>query len=308
MRQDIDRSRVLRRAFLAGLLPAMLVAACSAPPVAPVSDLSRPVQPVGVYRIVQEGDTLYSLSWAAGVDYRQLAAWNDLPAPYLIRPGQRISLVPTGSTPTRTAPATTTSPAGSASTRVTPLPADAGTGATVLAPTPVAPKPVAPAPAPKSATPAPSTTPAPAAPAAPTGEETRAAAAVAAASSAGTGPSPSAWAWPVRGRLVGRFQDARGYDIAVASGTPVRSTAEGLVVYAGSGLRGYGQLVIVKHSNEYLSAYGHNRKLLVEEGDRIVGGQVIAESGSAPGKGEQVHFEIRRNGQPVDPGGLLPAS
>lgn len=95
-------------------------------------------------------------------------------------------------------------------------------------------------------------------------------------------------------------------DIAVASGTPVKASAGGRVVYAGSGLRGYGQLVIVKHSTEYLSAYGHNRKLLVQEGDTIVAGQVIAESGSAPGKGEQVHFEIRRNGQPVDPANLLP--
>lgn len=105
---------------------------------------------------------------------------------------------------------------------------------------------------------------------------------------------------------MGGFGDSKGLDIAVPPGTPVRAAANGRVVYAGSGLRGYGQLVIVKHSEEYLSAYGHNRKLLVQEGDSIVSGQVLAESGSAPGKGDQVHFEIRRLGRPVDPITLLP--
>ncbi|KAA3634527.1 MAG: hypothetical protein DWQ08_00395, partial [Proteobacteria bacterium] len=137
------------------------------------------------------------------------------------------------------------------------------------------------------------------------------------ATGASTAPAPrqsgsmpattnGAWRWPVQGTVVGAFNQSRGIDIAVSSGTPVKASADGRVVYAGSGLRGYGQLVIVKHSDEYLSAYGHNRKLLVQEGDTIVSGQVIAESGSAPGRGEQVHFEIRRNGKPVDPVRLLP--
>ena len=106
--------------------------------------------------------------------------------------------------------------------------------------------------------------------------------------------------------MIEDFNTSKGIDIAVKPGTPVKASAGGSVVYAGSGLRGYGQLVIVKHNDDYLSAYGHNRKILVQEGDRIVSGQIIAESGSASGGSDKLHFEIRRNGKPVDPIRLLP--
>ncbi len=262
--------RCARRLVLAIVVGvAAMLAACAPRPLPPVSDLSRPVTPAEVYRIVRPGDTLYSVSWAAGVDFRELAAWNGIAPPYVIRPGQRISLVPTG----RTAPTAADAPA-----KTTPLPADGG-GAVA--------RPIEPDTRPVSTAAV-----SPPEPEAPANNLPRGA--------------PDLWNWPVRGKVVSGFSESRGLDIAVAAGTPVKAAAGGQVVYAGSGLRGYGQLVIVKHSNEYLSAYGHNRKMLVQEGDSIVAGQVIAESGSAQGRGEQVHFEIRRNGRPVDPMGLLP--
>lgn len=269
-----NRENSVRRISLALPLLACLLEACSPPPVVPVRELSRPREVVQVYRIVRPGDTLYSVSWAAGVDYRELAAWNAIAPPYVIHPGQRLSLVPTGRRP----PAAAIGSPGA--TRVTALPEDGeGTGVTSIPErTGNVSKPVA---------------------------EARPTAAAAAPATAHDRQAPERWQWPVRGRLVGSFDEVRGLDIAVESGTPVRAAAGGHVVYAGSGLRGYGQLVIVKHSDEYLSAYGHNRKLLVQEGDTIVPGQVIAESGSAPGRGEQVHFEIRRNGKPVNPAALL---
>ena len=95
--------------------------------------------------------------------------------------------------------------------------------------------------------------------------------------------------------------------IAGKSGQPVRAAASGRVVYSGSGLIGYGQLIIVKHNNTYLSAYGHNASLLVKEGEAINKGQRIATMGEGPGQGPRLHFEIRRNGKPVDPRQYLPA-
>jgi lipoprotein NlpD len=261
------------------LVVSVTLASCSARPTAPVHDLSREGQTVDVYRVVRSGDTLYSLSWAAGVDFRELAAWNALAAPYTIYPGQRIALVPTGRKPAATVTPSSPEPV------VSVLPRDTQTPSATIEPSAIRARPV---PEPSATTPS-----APASASVPEPEPRQVVAA-------------GDWIWPVSGRVINDFSQTRGVDIAVAAGTPVKASAGGLVVYAGSGLRGYGQLIIVKHNNEYLSAYGHNRKLLVQEGDSIVAGQVIAESGNAPGQGELVHFEIRRNGQPVDPVGLLP--
>ena len=98
-----------------------------------------------------------------------------------------------------------------------------------------------------------------------------------------------------------------GLDIAGNAGDPVRAAAGGTVVYSGNGLIGYGELIIIKHSDNYLSAYGHNRKRLVQEGQRVRAGQLIAEMGSSGAPREELHFEIRKNGQPVDPTDFLPA-
>ena len=263
----------------------MVLAACAPRKPVPVSDLSTSAKPAEVIRIVRPGDTLYSVAWAAGVDYRQLARWNGLEEPYVIHPGQQLTLslrqntarVPTNTVKTRKLIST--------QGVITRKPISAEPLEPVRKKTESAVKPKSPgkttaASAKKSTKPAKRKNSQPPA----------------------TGKSP--WGWPVNGKVVRRFSTSKGnkgIDIAVASGTPVRASKGGVVVYAGSGLRGYGQLVIVKHNDEFLSAYGHNRKLLVEEGDQIRSGQVIAESGTTAGATGQLHFEIRRNGNPVDP-------
>ncbi|MCK7597624.1 peptidoglycan DD-metalloendopeptidase family protein [Microbulbifer sp. CAU 1566] len=118
------------------------------------------------------------------------------------------------------------------------------------------------------------------------------------------------WHWPVRGRVLARFQPndplRKGVDIAGKKGESVQAAADGTVIYAGSALRGYGKLLIIKHSEEFLSAYAHNDKLLVGEGTAVKAGQRIAELGSSGTDRDMLHFEIRRNGQPVDPMAYLP--
>lgn len=119
-----------------------------------------------------------------------------------------------------------------------------------------------------------------------------------------------AWRWPADGHLIGRFAagDAtrQGVDIAGSSGQAVRAAADGVVVYSGAGLVGYGELIIVKHNEAWLSAYGHNRKRLVNEGQSVKAGQQIAEMGSSGATRDMLHFEIRHNGKPVDPLQYLP--
>ena len=116
------------------------------------------------------------------------------------------------------------------------------------------------------------------------------------------------WLWPARGKVVRGFSGTihKGIDIAGRAGAPVLATSSGRVVYAGSGIVGYGKLLIVKHNDIYLSAYGHNRRLLVKEGDRVKSGEKIAEMGSSATNAVKLHFEIRREGRPVDPKKLLP--
>jgi lipoprotein NlpD len=122
---------------------------------------------------------------------------------------------------------------------------------------------------------------------------------------------PIRWQWPTLGDIVGRFvagdPTRQGLSIAGSAGQPVNAAADGVVVYSGSGLIGYGELIIVKHSDEFLSAYGHNRRRLVGEGDQVRAGQQIAEMGRSGAARDMLHFEIRRNGRPVDPQTHLPA-
>ena len=120
-----------------------------------------------------------------------------------------------------------------------------------------------------------------------------------------------AWRWPAEGQLVGRYVSGdptkQGIDIAGTGGAPVRAAGDGVVVYSGSGLVGYGELVIVKHDDEWLSAYGHNRSRLVNEGQLVKAGQQIAEMGRTGAARDMLHFEIRHNGKPVDPLRYLPS-
>jgi len=145
----------------------------------------------------------------------------------------------------------------------------------------------------------------------PVGAAAPAASRPAPASVARPGPLPS-WQWPVSGRVVARFGEARvlstGIGIAGSPGQDIRAAAAGRVVYVGSGLPDYGQLVIIEHSGSWLSAYGHNRRVLVSQGQSVGGGEKIAEMGTGPGGMAQLHFEIRRNGDPLDPLTVLPAS
>ena len=122
--------------------------------------------------------------------------------------------------------------------------------------------------------------------------------------------STFAWRWPADGQLVGRYAPGeptqQGIDIAGNAGAPVRTAADGVVVYSGSGLVGYGELVIVKHNDQWLSAYGHNRSRIVNEGQVVKAGQQIAEMGHSGAARDMLHFEIRYNGKPVDPLQYLP--
>nr|WP_233511714.1 peptidoglycan DD-metalloendopeptidase family protein [Luteimonas weifangensis] len=122
--------------------------------------------------------------------------------------------------------------------------------------------------------------------------------------------SPFVWRWPVQGTLLARYvageTTRQGIDIGAVAGTPVHAAADGVVVYSGSGLVGYGELIIVKHDEQWLSAYGHNRARLVNEGQLVKAGQQIAELGHSGAARDMLHFEIRYNGKPVDPLVYLP--
>jgi lipoprotein NlpD len=308
-------------------LVVLLVAGCASTGPAPVEDLSlggprrspaeRPVaSPVGRYS-VQRGDTLYSIAFRHGVDYRELAQWNGIAAPYTIYVGQELRLAnaprvttapastPRPSTPIARSP-TPAPPASQPAKPSTPMPTPfepvaAGSASTptthapapeVVAAAPGAAAPVAAAPAPATSADAP-----PKAPVAPPSGEPAANGEV-------------AWRWPADGQVVGTYlagdQTRQGIDIAGRAGNPVRAAADGAVVYSGNGLVGYGELIIIKHSPSFLSAYGHNRKRLVKEGDRVKAGQLIAEMGSSSASRDSLHFEIRRNGKPANPIDYLP--
>jgi len=124
-----------------------------------------------------------------------------------------------------------------------------------------------------------------------------------------SGDEDVAWIWPARGALLAGFDDAKnkGLDIGGRAGDPVLAAADGRVVYAGAGLRGYGNLIILKHNNTYLTAYAHNQALLVKEDQSVQKGQKIAEMGNTDADRVKLHFEIRRQGKPVDPARYLPA-
>jgi lipoprotein NlpD len=126
--------------------------------------------------------------------------------------------------------------------------------------------------------------------------------------SAEDGQDTVAWMWPATGRVLAGFSEAtnKGVDIVGKIGDPVFASASGRVVYSGVGLRGYGKLIIIKHNQTYLSAYAHNSNLLVKEGQNVARGQKIAEIGSTDSSQAKLHFEIRRQGKPIDPLKLLP--
>jgi lipoprotein NlpD len=268
-------------AFAFGLFPLVVLslfvmttlslAGCSAPKRAPVVSREKTVKTVPRYRgntyRVRSGDTLYSIAWRFGLDYHQLASWNGIGRTYTIYPGQVLQLK---APPRRYRPKT------------------------------VAVKPKSPTPPDKSIT-------------KPTPQKQTAEAPKTTKQAGVKKTVPGlklSWIWPTDGKLVQRFARGdplrKGIKLKGRTGQAVRAAESGKIVYAGSGLIGYGQLIIIKHNRNYLSAYGHNRKILVKEGDQVKKAQRIAEMGSKVGGEPVLHFEIRKNGSPVDPLRLMP--
>lgn len=212
------------------------------------------------YHSVRRGETLYSVAWQYGYDFRQVARWNGISVPYTIYPGQRIRLVPRQGKQVRTPDEhniSKRSPSASKRNQISrSLPY-------------------------KNAKP----------PRNKVAQKIR-------------------WQWPTRGKIVGAFSakggGKKGLDIAGRAGQPIYAAAAGRVVYSGSGLRGYGELIIIKHDETYFSAYAHNKKLRVKENEKVKIGQWIADMGNTGAVRNMLHFEIRRDGTPVSPLRFLP--
>ncbi len=269
-----------------------MLAGCSYGGIAPVESASRPPAQKSSARpdahVVKRGETLYSIAWRYGFDYRQVATWNTIREPYTIYPGQRLRLTPAPKTAsTQTAQR---SPSTSRSIEKKPLPPPSSSQ-TDSARTSGA--------ATKSAS---KSSPSKKTASAGSLKKSRKAAA-----KGGNAPVKR-WHWPAKGKVVTYFSQSGGKGINIAGkfGQPILSAADGRVVYSGSGLIGYGKLIIVKHNKRYLSAYAQNNKILVKEGDTVKGGQRIAEMGRSGSNQALLHFEIRRDGKPIDPMRYLP--
>lgn len=278
-----------------------VLAGCASSRPAPVRN-GTPVPPVvappansangAQFHVVRPGDTLMGISRLYGQNVNDLVVWNSLMDPNQLQVGQEVRVAPpprgTGAVaiaqPVEVRPVV---PGGAAVVAAPPVKHEPRGGKqpysdqawAALKPAPVAPLP--PADTAPAATPA--ATPAP--------------------------QADAAWLWPASGAVIAGFSEAtnKGVDIAGKPGDPVIASAAGKVVYSGAGLRGYGKLVILKHDDQYLSAYAHNQNLLVKEGDEVGKGQRIAELGSTDADRPKLHFEIRRQGRPVDPMQYLPS-
>jgi len=229
------------------------------------------------YYTVRPGDTLIRIALESGQNWRDIARWNTIDNPNVIEVGQVLRVIPPAPTPTAAADAAVARPV------------------------------MPPASAPTTALP-----PASAAPSTPRGTPTAAAPTLPPVNTPPVAPGDDdvSWSWPTGGgQVLAGFdeQKNKGIDIGGKAGDPVLASADGRVVYAGAGLRGYGNLIILKHNNTYLSAYAHNQTLLVKEDQAVRKGQKIAEMGSSDTDRVKLHFEIRRQGKPVDPTRYLPA-
>nr|WP_256737489.1 peptidoglycan DD-metalloendopeptidase family protein [Pseudomonas sp. dw_358] len=251
----------------------------------------RPMVTTGQY-VVRRSDTLYSIAFRYGWDFKALAERNRIPPPYVIYPGRVIRFDGGSGSSSRVVVAPVPVPTPPSASSVTSASSPSSSFKTTVIRRPVAGGPAVVAPV-AGTTPVPSSAVAPATNPVPAGERLS-----------------GNWAWPANGVLISKFASNgslnKGIDIAGDLGQPVFAAADGSVVYAGSGLRGYGELIIIKHGDTYVSAYGHNRRLLVREGQQVKVGQAIAEMGSTGTDRVKLHFEIRRQGKPVDPLQFLP--
>ena len=232
------------------------------------------------YYTVKPGDTMIRIGLENGQNWRDVVRWNGIENPNQIEVGQVLRVVPPGVDAAAVAARGVATPqvdarpldgkalpAAASASAIPPVGADVGKVAASAAP------------------------------------------AASAAAAAPAGDDEPAWAWPSAGAVVAGFEEGKqkGLLLSGKPGDPVLAAADGRVVYAGAGLRGYGNLLIVKHNNTYLTAYAHNQALLVKEDQAVRRGQKIAEMGSSDAERVQLHFEIRRQGKPIDPARLLPA-
>lgn len=244
-----------------------LLSACHSPPPAPISQRPPPPSEKIDYHLVSQGETLFAIAWRYEKDVNKLARANRLSPPYTIYRGQRLTL-DTKHLPPPLSTRTVAKPSTVSSNRTS-----SNTRVVeVPAKTPV-----------KVTRPPPKST--------------------------ASLPSSWSWQWPTEGRVTKTYNSDplfKGIDIQSLPGQAVMAAAPGIVVYSGEGLRGYGRLVIVKHSEVYLSAYAHCRILLVREGQVLKTGEKIAEVGGDPVNNKRLYFEIRKDGKPVNPLGYLP--
>jgi len=308
---------------LAPLSLVVVLAACESLAPAPVvergkgASSSAQAVPAKDLYTVKRGDTLYSIAQANGVDHRELAALNNIDNPSRIFVGQQLRLRAAAAP---AASGVVTQPVGAGAPVVeqrsldsAPAPAAAASPNTPqmkvepkAGKEPYSEEALARAQHDQSATPVVAKA-EPRADAKPEPKpeakpETKPAA------DPSAGGDDVAWIWPANGTVIGQFSEsgAKGIAIGGKAGDAVVAAGDGKVVYAGTGLRGYGQLIIVKHNATFLSAYAHNQKLLVKEGQTVSKGQKIAEMGNTDADQVKLHFEIRRQGKPVDPMKYLP--
>jgi len=266
---------------------------------------SRPLSVQNKYKpkyvTVNKGDTLYSIGFAHEIDYKTLAAMNDISAPYAIYPGQKLRLAfkqgssSTAHTSVKIKPLTIKKPPTAVITSKPVVTKPLTTKPLVTKPAvskpittkPIVIKPIVTKPI-KSIT----------KPIKPIVKPTA------------TPNANKKWIWPLKGKVISTFSSTdmtrKGIDISTKVGTPVYASNNGTVVYSGDGLRGYGELIIIKHSNNLLSAYAHNSSRSVKEGESVKQGQTIAKAGKGTDGKPLLHFEIRLNGQPVNPLKYLP--
>ena len=230
--------------------------------------------------VVEPGDTLYAVAFRLGMDYRTLASLNNIDPPYVIRVGQSLRTAPDAALGSAPAASEANPSEASAMQRVSETTAENAAGNATATAKSAATQSEA---GPHSHTLSPAQTPTPNAPV-------------------------DRWFWPAEGTVSRTYSAERhkGIDLVGERGSPGLATAAGVVVYAGTGVTGYGALLIVKHNDTYLSAYGHSDALLAAEGQYVDAGQVIARMGSTSSDSVKLHFEIRRNGLPVNPTSLLP--